>query len=226
MQIESAKARVETLGRDRIRTIMSGVGASAAFGVVAGLRTCVFSESRATGRNSRSRCGAEIGEELFLARFVRCLLNHGDEDGFEGARILQERGSITLEVGGFDDVLRCGSDEFETTNKHACGVVRRWIDVQRQHGIDKRAWNDIDEARALFEPRVFSAFEHGVGFVGEEALGNEDAFEDRGEGIERAIEGWRESRFVLKRAERLVTHLCTVALEEDYVRDYVGGSSF
>jgi len=89
--------------------------------------------------------------------------------------------------------LRGGSDEFETADEDADGVGRSGMDVERKNGIDEGARNDVDEAGTFFEPGGFPGFDHGVGFVREETLRDEETFENRGEGIEGAVErGLRE----------------------------------
>src|SRR6202008_1695013 len=119
----------------------------------------------------------KVAGELLCAGPVRGFLDHGGEDGLEEAMVFGEGELIVRGEGGFDGALRGGSDEFETSDEDAGGSCWRRGNAEWKNGIDEAAGNDVDEAGAFFEPGGFPGFEHGVGFVGEEALGNKDPLE-------------------------------------------------
>jgi len=120
--------------------------------------------------------GVEIAEQSLFELFAGRLLEHEEEDWFEEARVFRERGTVAGGEGGFDGMLRCRRDEFEPSNEDA-GDVGGGFNGEWKNGVNKRTRNDVDETRPFFEPGVFPSFEHGVGFVGKETLGDEEAFE-------------------------------------------------
>ena len=132
--------------------------------------------------------GVEVLEQALLARWIRGLLKHGAEDGVEEAGIFDEGRVITGSESSFDDLFGGGSDEFEAANEDAGCAGRDRFDSERKNGVHEGAGDDVDDAGAFFKPGIFPGFEHGVGFVGEEALRDERSFQTREEGIERAVE--------------------------------------
>ena len=167
--------------------------------------------------------GVEVVEEALFALFAGRLSEHEEEDWVEEAGIFFERGTIAGGEGGFDSVLRCRRDEFEPSDEDA-GDIGGGFDGEWKNGINEGTRNDVDEARAFLEPGAFPGFEHGVGFVGEETLGDEEAFESCGEGIEGAVEGWQRQRgLIAERAKDAIAEFGAAPLKEDDVRDWVGG---
>ena len=160
---------------------------------------------------------------MFAAGGVGGFLDHVAKDKLEEAVVLGEGELIVGGEGGFDSSLGGRSDELEAADEHAGCHDWSGRNAERQDGIDEAARNDVDEARALLEPGIFPCFEHGVGFVGEETLGDEDAFEIGGEGIERGGEFRRGvGSLIVERTEHAITKLSSAAFEENGGGDFVG----
>jgi len=168
--------------------------------------------------------GVEEVAELGDASGVGSFGDHGFENGFEEAAVFGEGGAVAGSEGGFDSVLRGGSDELDAADKNARELRGRGTNGKRQDRIHEGARNNVNEARTFFEPGVFPGFEHGVGFVGKETLSDEHAFEVALWGSCGAGER-RQKRdcSILQWAEDAVAGLLAAALEENEVGDF--GSS-
>ena len=116
----------------------------------------------------------EVGLEAGPSRGVGDGVNHGGEDRFEEAVIVGERGGVVGGEGGFHGFFCGWRDEFDAANENASEFGGRGRDGEREDGVDEAPRNDIEDAGAVVEPGGFPGFEHGVGFVGEEALGDEE----------------------------------------------------
>ena len=164
--------------------------------------------------------GVEEVAELGDASGVGSFGDHGFENGFEEAAVFGEGGAVAGSEGGFYGVLRGGSDKLDAADENARELRGSGTNGKRQDRIHESAWNDVDEARAIFEPGVFPGFKHGVGFVGGKALSDEDAFEialwgSCGAGERRK---WRD-RLIAHRAKNAVAGLLAAAFEENEVGD-------
>lgn len=165
----------------------------------------------------------EIAFQLFVASRVGAFLDHAAENGLEKTVVFGEGELIVGGEGRFDGVFGGGSNEFEAADEDAGGCGWRGRDAEGQNGVDEAARNDVDEAGTLFEPGIFPGFEHGVGLVGEEALGNKDAFESGRKGIERGGELQRSiGGLIVERAEHAVADLRATALEQNGGGDFFG----
>lgn len=162
--------------------------------------------------------GVEVEGELIASGLVGRRVEHSAEDRLEEAAIFGEGGAV---VGGESvghGLFGGASDEFDAADEDAGELRGNGSDGEREDRVDESAGNDVEDAGAFVEPGGFPGLEHGVSFVGEETLRDEEAFEVAEEGFERAVErGQGEGGLVNDGAEDAKAGARAAALEEDGV---------